>query len=421
MRRYQRYKDSGVEWIGEIPEDWVVSFYKYEIFILSGFPFKSELFDPYEGFPILRIRDISSGEIGTFYKGECLPNYIIKRGDVIIGMDGDYNIRQWDNDDILLNQRCCKITPINKILLRYMFYTLPFDLKVINDLTYYTTVKHLSVEEINNIKCVIPSQSEQQSIVAFLDDKTSQIDLLISNSQKKIELLKEKRTALINHAVTKGLDPKSKMKDSGVEWIGEIPVGWEIIRGRYILNIFSNNTPNDIIENEEGICFVKVDDLNNKSDNFYLKQTSTRILPLNAKPIEDNILILPKRGMAIFTNKIVISKMETYLDPNLMGIKVSDNCDIHFIFYVLSSRGLGDICDSSTIPQINNKHIYPLEFPVPELKVQQEIVEFIMNKSSEIDKEVSLEERRIELLKEYRQSLISEVVTGKINVSDYAV
>ena len=164
MIKYQSYKPLGVEWIGEIPEGWKISKYKYNLNILSGFPFKSELFDNENGFPLLRIRDITSGTIETYYNGDFDNKYIIKKGDIVIGMDGDFNIREWDNDDILLNQRCCKIQEYNNLLLKFIYYTLPIDLTIINDLTYYTTVKHLSVDDLYNINCVLPPLQEQKEI-----------------------------------------------------------------------------------------------------------------------------------------------------------------------------------------------------------------------------------------------------------------
>jgi type I restriction enzyme S subunit len=235
MTKYISYKNSGVEWIGEIPSHWKTSLYKHNLTILSGFPFKSELFDNEEGFPLMRIRDITSGTVETFYKGDYHENYIIKKGDIVIGMDGDFNIRQWDNIDILLNQRCCKVQDVVGINRRFIYYTLPFDLKIINDLTYYTTVKHLSVDDLRNIHCVVPPIEEQEQIVKYLDEKTAQIDGLISITEKKIELLKQKRTSLINEAVTKGLNANVEMKDSGVEWIGKIPSHWEVKPLRYVV------------------------------------------------------------------------------------------------------------------------------------------------------------------------------------------
>ena len=198
--------------------------------------------------------------------------------------------------------------------------------------------------------------------------------------------------------------------------LGKIPSGWEIIKGKYILKILTGNYPSEIIEDENGQHFVKVDDLNHLEDGFYLSNPKLKIQDFGMNTLEEGIILFPKRGMTIFTNKVVITKSRCFIDPNLMGIKVFDTFDKIFLFYLLTNRGLGDICDSSTIPQINNKHIYPLEFTNPPLQEQQQIVEYLDEQTQLIDKTISIEEKRIELLKEFRQSLISEVVTGKRKV-----
>jgi type I restriction enzyme S subunit len=195
-------KDSGVEWIGQIPSHWNLTKHKFNLSIFSGFPFKSELFDHYEGFPIIRIRDITTGKLQTFYKGEVLPDYVVHKGDLLVGMDGDYNIRWWDSDEGLLNQRCCSIIESENILRRFLFYILPMELKILNDLTYYTTVKHLSVSDIYNTITILPPLSEQNEIVSYLDEQTEKIDSSIQLEKKKIELLKEYRQSLISEVVT---------------------------------------------------------------------------------------------------------------------------------------------------------------------------------------------------------------------------
>ena len=183
MKRYETYKESGVEWIGEIPENWLVSEYKFVSEVQNGFAFKSAMFDKNIGFPILRIRDITSGEISTFYKGDYTDDYIVQKGDLLIGMDGDFNIRWWDKENVLLNQRCCRIIENEKSVKRFLYYSLPFNLQIINDLTYFTTVKHLSSGDINNAKFPLPSPQEQSQIANYLDYKTGLIDAIIA--QKK--------------------------------------------------------------------------------------------------------------------------------------------------------------------------------------------------------------------------------------------
>ena len=154
-------------------------------------------------------------------------------------MDGDFNIRWWDKGKALLNQRCCNVIEKGNIELRFLYYLLPFDLEIINDLTYYTTVKHLSNGDINNSKICIPSLSEQKSITSFLDHKTTQIDTLIEKKEQLVEKLTLKRQAIINEAVTKGLNPDVPMKDSGIEWLGEIPEHWEVVKFRHYFTLNS--------------------------------------------------------------------------------------------------------------------------------------------------------------------------------------
>ena len=324
------------------------------------------------------------------------------------------------DEPLLQNYRVGHFSPIDKKSMgnNYMFYLMSSEI-IVGQIFYdvrETGQPNIGMEDINRMRICIPPILEQQQIESFLDTKTSLIDSLIEKTQRKIELLKEKRTSLINEVVTKGLNPNVEMKDSGVEWIGEIPSGWEIIKGKYILKILTGNYPSEIIEDENGQHFVKVDDLNHLEDGFYLSNPKLKIQDFGMNTLEEGIILFPKRGMTIFTNKVVITKSRCFIDPNLMGIKVFDTFDKIFLFYLLTNRGLGDICDSSTIPQINNKHIYPLEFTNPPLQEQQQIVEYLDEQTQLIDKTISIEEKRIELLKEYRQSLISEVVTGKRKV-----
>ena len=122
-------------------------------------------------------------------------------------------------------------------------------------------------------------------------------------------------------------------KDSGVEWIGEIPSHWEIIKGKYILKILTGNYPSEIIEDENGQHFVKVDDLNFLEDDFYLSNPKLKIQDFGMNTLEEGIILFPKRGMTIFTNKVVITKSKCFIDPNLMGVKVFDSFNKIFLFY----------------------------------------------------------------------------------------
>ena len=202
MERYDSYRDSGVDWIGEIPSHWMVTKHKYHLQLQNGYPFKSKLFDPEKGFPLIRIRDITSGKIETFYRGDFEEEYVVKEGDLLIGMDGDFNTRTWDGVNGLLNQRCCSVKEGRKMSRRFLHYILPNELQIINDLTYYTTVKHLSIYDVYDTDTIQPPLHEQEQIVGYLDEQISVIDSTITTEEKRIELLKEYRQSLISEVVT---------------------------------------------------------------------------------------------------------------------------------------------------------------------------------------------------------------------------
>lgn len=427
MKPYPSYKDSGVEWIGEIPSHWKMSVLKYHISILSGFPFDSKKFSPDSGFPLLRIRDITSGYTETFYDGEFDEKYIVENGDLLIGMDGDFNIRLWNNGKILLNQRCCSIDSDSELIKEYLYYFLPYDLQVINDLTYFTTVKHLSNEDIYNIKNDLPPLSEQKQIVYYLDHKTQQIDELIEKTEKKIELLREKRTSLINHCVTKGLKPDVEMKDSGVEWIREIPNHWEISKVKFEFSFIGGGTPSK--ENDEywggDIPWVspkdmKSTDISDSEDKITergLSESSTNLIDKNS------LLIVVRSGILQRTIPIGINTIPVTINQDLKSLKPKRGIQTKYFYYFIKGNETNLLKDWSkegtTVESIEMEFMSNFPIPVPSPSEQQQIVEYLDEHTKKIDSTIEKETQRIELLKEYRQSLISEVVTGKIDVREW--
>lgn len=206
-------KDSGVEWIGEIPEHWDVTKAKHLIKINSGYPFDSMKFNPDKGIPIIRIRDLLKQKIQTYYNGEDVESAYVDDGFILIGMDGDFNVVKWKGGRALLNQRICSVNGTKVIHDNYLYYLISFPLKLINDIAYFTTVKHLSTGDIENINVTTPPLQEQQAIANYLDRETSQIDTLIEKTEQSIEYLKEYRTALISSAVTGKIDVRGTVSD----------------------------------------------------------------------------------------------------------------------------------------------------------------------------------------------------------------
>jgi type I restriction enzyme S subunit len=207
-----------------------------------------------------------------------------------------------------------------------------------------------------------------------------------------------------------------RYKDSGVEWIGEIPEEWNVKKGRYFLTIYGGYAPDLVIESQNGIDYYKVDDLNQIGRQLFLECAERKIdITEEVKPVKPPVILIPKRGAAIFTNKVRISNNVCIFDSNVMGIKSGDKADIKYVSYSLLSRRLDDIADVSSIPQINNKHINVIYFPYPSIEEQTAIANFLDQKTAEIDGLIADKEKLIELLQEKRQAVITEAVTKGLN------
>ena len=285
---------------------------------------------------------------------------------------------------------------------------------------------HLNPEELGSFIVLVPPNSQQQVIADFLNTETNKIDTLLTKKRALIEKLKEKRTALISRTVTRGLppevaraagfDPHPKLKASGVEWLGDVPEHWDIKKGRHLGILLGSVSPSEenYTDNESGIAFAKVDDLNHIDSLLFLLKTTNRIegyVVLHRK-----LILFPKRGAAIFTNKVAIAEGNFLFDSNIMGWEIIPFNEIKYVAYCLIARRLDDLADVSTVPQINNKHIYPALFPRPPKKEQCLIVDFLEDATHQIDQLITKIEEAINGLQEYRTALITAAVTGKIDV-----
>lgn len=419
MERYDSYKDSGVDWIGEIPSHWGIEKLKYFISMMNekGSPSPTDI----------RISP-ENVENGT---GVCLDYFSDHFGEGVI----------FDKGDILLNKLRLYLKKIiycdfqgfsmgEMIVLRtlkgtdrYHFYTF-FHQGLIDGLDVLSTgvkLPRVSPKDILNNPHPFPPLLEQEQIVAYLDRKTTLIDSLIEKTVRKIELLKEKRTSLINEVVTKGLNPDVEMKESGVEWIGEIPSHWSLKRLSWVASTGSGTTPkssNDSYYSGGTINWLITGDLN---DDVVL-DTSKKITPkaleecrLNTYPMGS--IVVAMYGATI--GKLCQLGVETTVNQACCVLSSFKGILPKQVFYrILSSRDyLLFLGDGGGQPNISQEDVRSLQIPTPPLLEQEQIVEFLDEQTSIIDSTITTEEKRIELLKEYRQSLISEVVTGKVKVT----
>ncbi len=420
----EKMKPSGIAWIGDIPQDWDCKRYRFCGNVQYGYPFNSDYFTTEEtGFPLIRIRDITSGEIATYYEGSYPEEYIVKNGDVLVGMDGDFNVRVWKNCDALLNQRCCRVFDSQQISKRFMAYYLPHYLKVINDLTWSTTVKHLLADDINNIYVSYPEMSEQQAIADFLDAQCAKIDSVIADIEKQIETLQKYKKSLITEAVTKGLNRSVPMKDSGFEWVPHIPTTWVIDRLGNASNLRNGYVgPTKDILVDEGEPYIQSLHVKNGKivfgDDFYVTAAWGKHHP---KIVKGDILLVQTGEIG------QIALVDEQFDGCNCHALIICSPDItriypaYLLYYLMSSVGNSQLMiyqTGTTLKHLNSTKIKNAKVIIPPVEVQKEIAEHLDMKTKRIDAIIETKQKQIETMLSHKKSLIYEYVTGKKRVTE---
>ncbi|MDC1529866.1 restriction endonuclease subunit S [Schleiferiaceae bacterium] len=420
MKRYDSYKDSGVEWIGEIPKGWKIPRLKHSITETFG----GEVIDKSywgEGPETLYTtsKKIHQSDYPNFN-----DNRRTSKKDLLLSRNGDGIVHIPDDGGIYTN--VVQLVRIKQeVDRRFLWYSLTFQIKPLNSYSDGDFIVSLNKGQWFNLLTPLPPLNEQQEIVSFLDTKTSLIDSLIEKTQRKIKLLKEKRTSLINEVVTKGLNPNVEMKESGVEWIGEIPCGWNFIKIGYISKLLTGNPwKSDLFNFDEGVRILRGE---NVSEGFLRWGKRTRYWKEKVDTdskffVCSGDIIIPMDGSKVGKNFVRIKEedLPILLHQRMCRVRLNKEYSPKYIEYFIGSDMFQYFITISKtepmIPHITQKNIYDFYVSIPESTEQQEIVEYLDEQTKLIDKTISIEEKRIKLLKEYRQSLISEVVTGKRKV-----
>lgn len=434
MKQYPAYKDSGIEWIGEIPEHWGIKPFKHVGEIVLGKMLTNDDKGNYYQKPYLRAQNISWEKINAddikemWFSQHELNQYRVKENDLLISEGGEVGRTAiWRNEigECYIQNSVHKITiSHDDDPLYYMFHSLIYGKTGYYDsIVNRVSIAHLTREKLKEIRFLSPPQTEKKSISRYLTRKTTQIDSLIEKKQKMIELLKEERIAIINLAVTKGLNPDVKMKDSGIEWLGDIPERWKVPKLYYLTTTIGDGlhgTPEYVEESE--YAFING---NNLSDGAIRINQSTRCVSYedyNKYKIDlnDSTILMSINGtignLAFYRGEsLVLGKSAAYI-----------NCDKSltrtFLFYFLQSSVVNDFVKlevtGTTIFNLSLESIRNLIVALPPLDEQRKIVEYLEKNIAVIKGLIEKEEKLILFLQEYRTSLISEAVTGKIDVRD---
>ncbi|WP_313526055.1 restriction endonuclease subunit S [Stutzerimonas kunmingensis] len=410
--KYPAYKDSGVEWLGEVPEHWIMGSLKNMAQIRNGRDYKEV--------------ESSDGEYPVIGSGGQFSNatqYLYEGESVLLGRKGTIdkplyiNGRFWTVDTMFYTEiskgACAKFFYYNSL-------TIPFD--------YYSTstaLPSMTQADLLNHPAAIPTKLEQTQIARFLDHETARIDALIEEQQRLIELLKEKRQAVISHAVTKGLDPTVPMKDSGVGWLGEVPAHWEVTQVKRRCDLITDGA-HISPETENGVyCFVSTRDVSDEGIDFEgcLRTSADSyeyLVRTGCQPEVGDVLFSKDgtigRTIVVSENSpdFVVASSLIIIRPSRAAL-LSQYLDFLCQSWVVSQQ-VESFVKGAGLPRLSIQNLSKVVGVFPPLEEQALIADFLQLQCVAARRLTSEALRTMELLKERRSALISAAVTGKIDV-----
>lgn len=404
--RYDKYKDSGIAWIGEIPEHWKVKKGKI-LFKKEERPVRDndEIVTCFrDGEVTLR----SNRRIDGFTNAMKEVGYQgVRRGDLVIhNMDafaGAIGVSDSDGKSTPVYSVC---TPKNNVEANVYYYAYLLRSYALGGVIQSLAkgIRERSTDfrykEFGDLYYQQPPIEEQQSIASYLDQKCGEIDKLITLQEEMITKLQSYKQSVITEAVTKGLDKNLPLKDSGIEWIGEIPEHWSVVKIKYLAKIKSGDSisSNEIMQ--EGI---------------YEVYGGNGLMGFCNKKNVDGVNIIIGRVGALCGNVRLISESK-FITDNALILNCFDNALYSYMYIMLKAANLNNLNTSNAQPLITGSKVLNVSLPIPSLSEQQSIADYLDQKCSEIDELISIKQQKIEKLKDYKKSLIFECVTGKRKV-----
>lgn len=440
MKKYEAYKNSDIVWIGDIPEHWKAMRLKYLVAVPLKYGANEAAEEENTEHPrYIRITDFGNdGNLrdDTFKSlpPEKAEEYLLNEGDLLFARSGATVGKTFQFKNY--KGKAC----FAGYLIKASFNSK----EVISDfINYYTkssyyenwkqsifqqaTIQNIGADKYNQfIIALPPSPKEQITIAGYLDHKTTQLESLISKKEKLIELLHQERTAIINHAVTKGIHSNVPMKDSGIEWLGEIPEHWELKKIKHVTKkIGSGVTPKGggEVYQDSGIPLLRsqnvyfdgfrLDDVAYISEEIHKSMSGSKVYP-------SDILLNITGGSIGRCYYVTDEFQEANVNQHVCIVRPNSQIETIYLYNLLRSR-LGqlqiDICQSGgNRESLNFEQLKNFSIPLPSIDEQREILWFIEKREAEINTIISKTQQEIELLKEYKIALISEVVTGKVDV-----
>lgn len=442
MERYNEYKDSGVQWLGEIPSHWEVCKVKHHYKMITGFTpstGKSKYYSNNSDNTWVTIADMktkfiseSSSHISDLYIKNFKPT-IVRKGSLLYSFKLSVGQVAFADKDLYTNEAIASFENNENVCLDFLFYSASLCIiKNANTNIYGAFI--LNQELIKNATIVYPPFAEQKAIANYLDSATSKIDEAIAQKQKMIDLLNERKQIIINNAVTKGLNPDAPMKDSGVDWIGEIPEHWEVSRIKNVITLLTdydaNGSFSDIAKNcniNNGTPYawmVRTTDLVNnrvgivEGNNYCDKKTYDY---LAKSSLESGDLLMTKRGNVGMVYVVPECSCPMTLAPNLylLKTKASDINNRYLMHYLSSTKPKSQLAilnKSTTLGALYKDDVKSLQIVLPPIDEQLLLAQFIDKELDKVDSVISNCNLQISLLQERKQIIINDVVTGKVKV-----
>ena len=400
MKQYDNYyKDSGIAWLENVPNHWDIVPYKRAVIIKNGKDYKDVQVNE-GGFPVI-------GSGGEFAKAS---NYLYDGEVILMGRKGTINKPLYFKGKFWSVDTMFYCIPRKAVCGKYIYYQatiFPFNLYSTS-----TALPSMTQSDLCNNPIVFPPLAEQQQIAIYLDAKTEKIDKMIAKAEKKIEYLGELKQSLITRAVTRGLNPNTPLKDSGVNWIGNIPMHWDIACLRFFLRLINGRaySQNELLPSGK----YKVLRVGNffTNDSWYY---SNMELGPDKYCDKDDLLYAWSASVGPY----IWNEAKTIYHYHIWKVQLATSMDKMYSYYLLravTNQKMSDM-HGSTMMHITMGDMNKTKIPIPPLSEQQQIATYLDTKCSKIDHIIATQKKKIAYLQELKQSLITNVVTGKIKVS----
>ena len=429
---YPSYRPSGVEWVDEIPAHWEVKRLKHIGTLQggAGFPHE-EQWDTTQEYPFFKVgdmgveanqRDMSEHQhTVSADTADRLGAYLFPQSTIVFAKVGAA---------LMLNRRRMIVRPscIDNNMMGFiprgpdsnwmMYWLSELDL---GKLANPGAVPSVNEGQMKEQEVVLPPLPEQQAIAAFLDRETSRIDALVAKKERLIDLLQEKRTALITSAVTRGLDPSVPMRESGVDWLGKIPAHWEVKRLKHIgtLQGGAGFPHEEQWDTTQEYPFFKVGDMGVEANQRDMSEHQHTVSAdtadrLGAYLFPQSTIVFAKVGAALMLNRRRMIVRPSCIDNNMMGF-IPRGPDSNWMMYWLSELDLGKLANPGAVPSVNEGQMKEQEVVLPPLPEQQAIATFLDRERDKLDALIDRVQDAIDRLRELRTALISAAVTGQID------